>query len=157
MTEALSFGANGCIESCKCDKKFWIYHQQDKGRNKNLINQTKMTKIRDIIEKIWWVIPPIIVVFGIPLYRAVKQTLEPSVPLNWFIALFGTHLSFMIEYLTALYGTVAIFFFGFMGIGYYLVRKQPSLLRRIIIVSVLGIIGWIVGMFALLIIGGGAH
>ena len=154
MTEALSFGANGSCESCQCDQKFWTYPQQNKGRDKNLIiNQTKMTKIRDLIEKIWWVIPPIIVVFGIPLYFAVKQTLEPSVPLNWFIALYGEHLSLMIEYLTSFGGIVTIFFFGFMGIGYYLTRKQTSLLLRIIITTILGIIGSFAGIILMSMMG----
>ena len=37
MTEALSFGANGCGVSYQCNQEFWTYHQQNKGRDKNLI------------------------------------------------------------------------------------------------------------------------
>jgi hypothetical protein len=153
MTEALSFGANGSCESCQCDQKFWTYPQQNKGRDKNLIiNQTKMTKIRDLIEKIWWVIPPIIVVFGMPLYFALDSMIRYSYPVNYsdLLMVLGTFISF--GFLGG--GILIIFTFGFMGYGCYLVRKRTSLSLRIIVPSILGIIGFYVGMFALLIIGG---
>jgi hypothetical protein len=45
MTEAISFEANGCMESCKCDQEFWTYPQQNKGQVTNLIiNQTMLKK-----------------------------------------------------------------------------------------------------------------
>jgi hypothetical protein len=158
MTEPISFGANGCSESCKCNQKFWIYPQQNKGRDKNLIiKQTKMTKIRNLIEKIWWVIPPIIVFFGIPLYYTINEMIKFSLPPKLFIIWYGKHLAYILEAFTLFSGFVLIFFLGFMGIGYYLVRKKSSLLLRITVLTILGMIGWIVGMFALLIIGGGAH
>jgi hypothetical protein len=51
-------------------------------------------------------------------------------------------------------GIFIIFFLGFMGIGYYSVRKKVSLALRIIVPSILGIIGFYAGFFALFIIGG---
>jgi cbb3-type cytochrome oxidase subunit 1 len=153
MTEAMSFGANGCCESCQCDQEFWTYHQQNKGRITNLIiNQTKMTKIRDLIEKIWWVIPPIIMVFGIPLYDALDNTIRYSHSVNYIDFLMVPEIFISWGFLGG--GILIIFTFGFMGIGYYFVRKKISLALRIIVPSILGIIGFYAGHFALLIIGG---
>ena len=158
MTEPISFGANGYNEKYRCDRKIWIYPQQNKGRITNLIiNQTKMTNIRDLIEKIWWVIPPIIIVFGIPLYFTIDEMIEFSRPASLFLSCYGENFPILIDIAVSFGpfgGIVAIFTFGFMGIGYYLVRKQPSLLWRIIIVLVLGIIGFVAGLFTLLILGG---
>ena len=158
MTEAISFGANGYIEKYRCDRKIWIYPQQNKGQITNLIiNQTKMTNIRDLIEKIWWVIPLIIIVFGIPFLFTIAEMVSCSQPISLFFWSYSKNLEFIPGTITELFplsAIIIIFFLGFMGTGYYLVRKQPSLLRRIIIVSVLGIIGLNVGMFAVLIIGG---
>ena len=152
MTEPISFGANGCSESCKCDQEFWTYSQQNKGRDNNLIiNQTKMTKIRDLIEKIWWVMPPIIVVFGIPLYDALDKTIRYR-PVNYIDFLMVPEIFISWGFLGG--GILIIFTFGFMGIGYYLVRKKMSLALRIIVPSILGIIGFDAGHFALLTIGG---
>jgi hypothetical protein len=36
MTEALSFGANGCGVSYQCNQEFLTYPQQNKGRDKSL-------------------------------------------------------------------------------------------------------------------------
>jgi hypothetical protein len=150
MTEAIAFGANCHIESCQCDQEFLTYPQQNKGQVTNLIlNKTKMTNIRALIEKIWWVIPPIIIVFGIPFLFTIAEMVSCSQPISLFFWSYSKNLEFIPGTITEFFplsAIIIIFFLGFMGIGYYLVRKQPSLLRRIIIVSVLGIIGFFAGL-----------
>ena len=158
MTEAISFGANGCIESCKCNRKIWIYPQQNKGQITNLIiNQTKMTNIRDLIEKIWWVIPPIIIVFGIALIITIVEIIGFPQPAHLFFWYFGKNLCSLFLWIftdsSPATAIVIMFFLGFMGYGYYLVRKQPSLLRRIIIPLILGIIGFFAGTILIAMMG----
>jgi hypothetical protein len=158
MTEPISFGANVNSRRCRCDQKFWTYPQQNKGRITNLIiNQTKMTKIRDLIEKIWWVIPPIIVVFGITLVYTIFEMIGFSHPALWFFWYFGKNLcSLFLWIFTDSSPTTAIiimFFLGFMGYGYYLVRKQPSLIRRIIIPLILGMVGFFAGTILMAMMG----
>lgn len=153
MTEPISFGANGYNEKYRCDRKIWIYPQENKGRITNLIiNQTKMTKIKNLIEKIWWVIPPIIVTFVIPLYRALDSLIRYSYPINYRDLLMVPETFISFGFFGG--GIFIIFFLGFMGIGYYSVRKKVSLALRIIVPSILGIIGFYAGFFALFIIGG---
>ena len=146
-----AFGAKVNSKKCRCDQEFWTYHQQNKGRDNNLINQTKMTEIKNLIEKIWWVIPPIIVIFGIPLYDALDKAIRYH-PVNYIDFLMVPEIFISWGFLGG--GILIIFTFGFMGIGYYLVRKKMSLALRIIAPSILGIIGFDAGHFALLFIGG---
>ena len=132
MTKPISFGANGCIESCKCNLKFWIYHQQNKGQDKNLIiNQTKMTKIRDLIEKIWWVIPPIVVVLGIPLYFTVDEMLYFSLPFSF--NLFAKNIlnaSYYYLGFKSCWGLIiTLLTLTSMVMGYFLSRKRPLTIR----------------------------
>jgi hypothetical protein len=118
-----------------------------------------MTKIRDLIEKIWWVIPPIILVFGVPLYYTFNEMITCFIPMSlssfiWYYSknfpiVMGSFFSFRI------YGIIAaIIFLSFIGCGYYAVRKHPSLLWRIIIVSGLAFIGFHAGFFSLMFIIG---
>ncbi|MCK4732774.1 MAG: hypothetical protein KAT65_09995 [Methanophagales archaeon] len=113
-----------------------------------------MTKTKDVIEKIWWVIPPIIVVFGIPLFLTIKEMIEFSQPLGLFIWCYGKNLFLhMIKKFITLYGIVAIFTFGFMGVGYYLSRKRTVSLR-ILIPLITAFLGYFIShIIALIIIG----
>ena len=152
-----AFGAKVNSRRCRCDQEFWTYHQQNKGRDKNLINQTKMTNIRDLIEKIWWVIPPIIVVFGITLVFTIVEMIGFPQPAHLFFWCFGKNLYSLFLWIftdsSPATAIVIMFFLGFMGIGYYLVKKQPSLLRRIIIPLILGIIGFFAGTILIAMMG----
>ena len=114
-----------------------------------------MTKIRDLIEKIWWVIPPIVIVFGMPLCIVLDMAIRYP-PVNYIniLMVFLMVPEIFISWGFLGGGILIIFTFGFMGIGYYLVRKKMSLALRIIIPSILGIIGFFAGHVALLIIGG---
>jgi hypothetical protein len=140
-----AFGAKVNSRRCRYDQKFWIYHQQNKGRDKNLIDQTKMTKIRDIIEKIWWVIPPIVIVFGTLLYFTVEEALYFSLPLTF--NLFVKNILYASYYylgFKSCWGLIiTLLTFTSMVMGYFLSRKK-SLIIRIGVPIITAIIGfWI--------------
>jgi hypothetical protein len=146
MIETVSFGANGCIESCRCDQEFWIYPKQNKGRITTLIiNQTKMTKIRDLFEKIWWVIPPIVVVLGIPLYFTVEEMLYFSLPFSF--NLFAKNIlnaSYYFLGFKSYWGLIiTLSTIASMVIGYFLSMKRP-LSIRIVVPVITAIIGFLV-------------
>lgn len=112
-----------------------------------------MVKGKSLIEKVWWVIPPVVVVFGIPLYDTLDEMVEFSLPLSLFIWSYGKNISCMINDLTFFGGIVAISMLGFMALGYYLtIRKSLSL--RLILPIILGIIGFYGGIIVLFIIAG---
>ena len=87
-----------------------------------------MTKIKDFIEKIWWVIPLIIVV-------SMPQFLTEAFP--------GSRIDTILR----------LFPLGFLGFGYYLVRKNPSLFLRIFIPTILYCVGHAIGFVLAIIIG----
>ena len=119
-----------------------------------------MTKIRNFIEKIWWVIPPIVAVSTLPFLLAVKDTLQFSQPLSAFFLNFFKYLYLIPDFFT---GTLpscqicGIIFMliplGFMGIGYYLVRKNPLLFLRIIVPIILTGIGFFLSLFVFAMLG----
>jgi len=112
-----------------------------------------MVNAKEIIEKIWWVIPPIVIVFGMPLVYTFKEMVEFSQPMALFIWCYSKNFSVYIRNFTVLGGIVAILTFGFMGIGYYLSRKKEASLR-ILIPIITALLGYFVShIIALLIIG----
>ena len=132
MTEPISFGANGYNEKYRCDRKFWIYHQQNKGRDNNLIiNQTKMTNIKNLIEKIWWIIPPIIVVLGTLLYFTVEEALYFSLPLsfNLFIKNILNASYYYLGFKSYWGLVITLLTFTSMMMGYFLSRKRHLIVR----------------------------
>jgi hypothetical protein len=112
-----------------------------------------MLNCKGVIEKIWWVIPPVVIVLGIPLVYTFKEMMEFSQPMNLFIWCYGKNLFVHIRNFTVLSGIVAISTFGFMRLGYYLSRKKEASLRILspIIIALLGY--FISQVIALLIIG----
>ena len=104
-----------------------------------------MTKTKYLIEKIWWVIPPLFVVFVFyPLFITIidgKYSLGRCV--LWLQYLF----------LSSIGRIYVISTFGFMGIGYYMVRGE-SLSLRVAVPIMLSIIGFFVGLFMALLIAG---
>jgi len=106
-----------------------------------------MLKGKDVIEKIWWVIPPVVVVCGIPLFHTYRE-----------ISTFGlTGSSFVDIYIKCTYLYLLKGFFSFatafiiisisisMGIGYCLTVKR-SLSLRIIIPIIAGFFGYLVSL-----------
>lgn len=113
-----------------------------------------MTKTKCLIEKIWWAIPPVVVVFGIPLFLTLKEMIDFSQSPSLFIWCYSKNFYIhIIKKFIVLYGLVTIFTFGFMGVGYYLSRGNVISLRMIIpiITAVLGY--FISHIIALIIIG----
>ena len=109
-----------------------------------------MTKIRDLIEKIWWVIPLIIVAFvGVPLLLTFVKLVRYAQPINYsFFGDYARNISLVMDPVACgYYGIIIIIFsIGLMGFGYYLVETKSSLLLRIIVLTILGMIGFFVGL-----------
>ena len=105
----------------------------------------RMTKIKDQIEKIWWVIPPVVVVFVYyPLFITIAEgRYSLGKCIFWLQYLF----------LSSIGRIYVIFTLGFMGIGYCLTRKK-SLPLRVAVPIILAVIGHFVGLFMALIIAG---
>ena len=141
-----AFGAKVNSKRCRCDQEFWTYPQQNKGRDKNLIiNQTKMTKIRDLIEKIWWVIPPIVVALGIPFYRTVEEALYFSVPFsfNLFVKNILSASYYLLGFKNYWGLVITLLTLASMMMGYLLSRKR-HLIVRIGVPIITAIIGFFV-------------
>ena len=97
-----------------------------------------MTKTKYLIEKIWWVIPPVVVVFGVLHFLTMEY--DGSFSLDKYV--------FWLQFLLLTsYGRITtISMFVFMGIGYYMVRGE-SLALRIVVPTILATIGFFVGMY----------
>jgi hypothetical protein len=109
-----------------------------------------MVNAKEIIEKIWWVIPPVVVVFGLPLYWTLEEMIKYTQPVNsytknllWIEALFYPPIDRVVIMLT----------FGSIGIGCYLIRRK-SLPLRIIVPIISGVIGFYIGCIVLLVLTG---
>jgi hypothetical protein len=102
-----------------------------------------MTKNKSLIEKVWWVIPPVFMVLVfLPVFR--------------WIAVGRYSFSEWIGIFQYLLGSidgriVTIFMLGFMSIGYYLIRRK-SLLLRIIVPIISAIIGFYIGFVIVFIL-----
>lgn len=104
-----------------------------------------MTKTEDMIEKVWWMIPPVIIVFVFyPIFITItdgRYSLGKCV--FWLQYLF----------LSPIGRIYVVFTFGFMGIGYYVTREK-SLSLRVAVPTILSVIGFFIGVFMALIIAG---
>ena len=65
-----------------------------------------MAESTDLIEKIWWVIPPVVIVLGIPLVYTFKEMMEFTQPMNLFIWCYGKNLFVYIRNLPFLVGSL---------------------------------------------------
>jgi len=113
--------------------------------NEILKEDLRVAKTKDLIEKIWWVIPPVVVVFVYyPLFITIAEgRYSLGKCIFWLQYLF----------LSSIGRIYVIFTFGFMGIGYYLTRGK-SLSLRVAVPIILAIIGHFVGLFMALILAG---
>ncbi|MHC1600377.1 MAG: hypothetical protein ACXQS5_06135 [Candidatus Methanospirareceae archaeon] len=102
-----------------------------------------MANAKEIIEKIWWVIPPVVVVFMfLPVFRWLDVG---RCSFGEWIGIF----QFLLGEITGI--IVAISMAMFMGIGYYLIKRK-SLLLRLIIPTLLAIIGFYIGFVIVFIL-----
>ena len=114
-----------------------------------------MLNCKGVIEKIWWVIPPVVIVFGIPLVYTFKGMMEFSHPMDLFIWCYGKNIHIYIyNEIFSFFGRfIIIFTFASMGIGYYLSRKE-SVLLRIISPIIAALLGYFVSHIVVLLVMG---
>ena len=92
-----------------------------------------MTKTKDLIEKIWWAIPPVVVVFGV--LHFITMEYDGSFSLDKYV------FWLQILLLTSYGRITTIFMFVFMGIGYYLTSDKQLVLRIVVPIILSTIIG----------------
>ena len=114
-----------------------------------------MLNCKDVIEKIWWAIPPAVIVFGIPLVYTFKEMAEFSQPMNLFIWCYGKNINIYIynEILSFFGRFIIVSMFASMGLGYYLSRKKTVLLR-IISPIITALLGYFVSHIVVLLVMG---
>ncbi|MDY6966312.1 MAG: hypothetical protein SVM80_10165 [Halobacteriota archaeon] len=105
-----------------------------------------MAEIKSLIEKIWWVIPPIVVVLGIPLVHIFYGTITSGYPYG-SLDKYAYVYAYIIGYVVfSLQGKlIAILLITCMGIGYHL-SKEKSLLVRIITPIITAILGYFISL-----------
>ncbi|RLG27747.1 hypothetical protein DRO03_11430 [Methanosarcinales archaeon] len=100
-----------------------------------------MAESTDLIEKIWWVVPPVVVLFGMPLFHIFHGTMVSGYPyasLNQYNYIYKYIIGYIIF---SIPGKIIVLVMSIsMCIGYYISRKKSLLLRMItpIITAVLG-------------------
>jgi hypothetical protein len=116
-----------------------------------------MAKDKRLIEKVWWVIPPVFVFFvTVPFVFIFLEMSKFNFGLDSFVRLYVKNLS-IFSYMVSDDPTgngALVFTIGFMALGYYLSRKK-TLLMCLALPIVLGTIGFFVGILATWIIGCG--
>ena len=113
-----------------------------------------MAKYKEIIEKIWWVIPSVVVAFGLPLYWTLEEMVKYTQPVNSFAIIYTKNLLWIEAlFYPPIDRVVIILTFGSIGIGCYLLRRK-SLPLRIIVPIISGVIGFYIGCIVLLVLTG---
>jgi hypothetical protein len=111
----------------------------------------KMAESKKIIEKIWWAIPPVVVVLGIPLFHIFYGTVVSGYP--YASADRYTYIyMYIIGYIIfSLHGKVILILTSIsMYIGYYISRKK-SLSLRIITPIITAVLGYFISLTLLII------
>jgi hypothetical protein len=114
-----------------------------------------MAKAKSLLEKIWWVIPPVVVVFGIPLFHIFYGTVTsgyPYSPLDWSAYVYI--YSYIIGYI--IFSTpgklILILLSICMCFGYYISRRK-SLLVRIFTPIIASIAGYFISLTVIMMEG----
>ena len=104
-----------------------------------------MAESKKIIEKIWWAIPPVVVVLFITIRRTFWEMTHFNRPLHSFVGLYEKNtLALLNFHFFDFWGAiVTLSTIAFMGIGYYLSRKK-SVAMRIAAPTITAIIGYYV-------------
>jgi hypothetical protein len=98
-------------------------------------------KSKSLIERAWWIIPPVFIVF---IYWPLVRHLGSFEYLSF--ESYVRQLEYFIFDEPAPIFYWSYFIFGFMAVGYYL-TKNRSLVLKIIVPSILAILGSIIGGF----------
>ena len=116
-----------------------------------------MVNAKEIIEKIWWAIPPAVVFFlTVPFTYIFLEMSEFDFGFDSFVRLYIKNLS-IFSYMVSDDPTgngALVFTIVFIAIGSYLTRKKV-LLMRLTVTIVLGTIGFFVGILTTWMIGCG--
>ncbi|MEA1998762.1 MAG: hypothetical protein U9N61_05495 [Euryarchaeota archaeon] len=113
-----------------------------------------MAKYKEILEKIWWVIPPVVVVFGLPLYWTLEEMIKYTQPVNSFAIIYTKNLLWIEAlFYPPIDRVVIMLIFGSIGIVCYFIRRK-SLPLRIIVPIISGVIGFYIGCIVLLVLTG---
>ena len=102
-----------------------------------------MVKGKRLIEKVWWVIPPMVVAVFITLRRAVWEMTYFNRPLCVFVSLYMKNtLALLYFHFFDFWGIIIMLLtITFMGIGYYLSRNK-SIIIRVVVPIIAAIIGY---------------
>ncbi|RLA77337.1 MAG: hypothetical protein DRG33_07115 [Deltaproteobacteria bacterium] len=113
--------------------------------------ETKMLNCKNMIEKIWWAIPPVVVLFvfmPLQIYFNLRKYHLAPFSMGTVINEWVFHIS---QWFADPLGMIfVVLIIGFMGIGYYIAIRK-SLLLRIVVPTMLGIMGFYVGYVILLL------
>ncbi|GEM_PF-1799430 len=123
-----------------------------------------MAKEKQLLEKIWWVIPPVVVILLTSLQRAVEAMRYFNRPLSSFASTFvhsflevfgfGRQIGGDWVFNPSLWDMGALSLTGiFMGIAYYSSRNR-SMSIRIIIPTIIGFFGYYISLLIVFIIAG---
>jgi len=106
-----------------------------------------MINAKEIIEKIWWVIPPVVVVLGIPLFHTCREISTFGLPVSSFVDIYikCTYLYLVKGFFSFATGFIIISTSASIGIGYYITMKR-SLSLRITIPMITGFFGYLVSL-----------
>ncbi|HUV02665.1 MAG TPA: hypothetical protein VMW67_04370 [Desulfobacteria bacterium] len=101
-----------------------------------------MAKAKSLFEKVWWVIPPVVVVLVLPLRMVFWDMVHYDRPLSSFVGRYEKYfLDFLFYHFFDFWGVIiALLTIAFMGIGYYLSRRKSIAIRTVvpIIAAIIG-------------------
>jgi hypothetical protein len=106
-----------------------------------------MVKVKDVIEKIWWVISPMVVVFGIPLFHTYREMSTFRIPISSFVDIYikCTYLYLVKGFFSFATGFIIILTSASICVGYYITMKR-SLSLRITIPIITGFFGYLISL-----------
>lgn len=112
-----------------------------------------MAESKKIIEKIWWVIPPVVVVFGIPLFHTCREISTFGLPISSFVDIYikCTYLYLVKGFFSFATGFIIISTFVAICVGYYITMKR-SLSLRITIPMITGFFGYLISLLLVAVI-----
>ena len=106
-----------------------------------------MVNANEILEKIWWVIPPVVVVFGIPLFHTYREISTFGLPISSFVDIYikCTYLYLVKGFFSFATGFIIISTFVSICVGYYITMKR-SLSLRLTIPIITGFFGYLISL-----------
>ena len=101
-----------------------------------------MVKGKRLIEKVWWMIPPVFITLFIPLQMAVWEMIPFNRPLSSFFTLYAKNALISPFHFSSFWGVIlTLLTIAFLGVGYYLSKKW-SVAIRIVVPIITAITGY---------------